>query len=82
MLVPLATEADAKSNLLAGGRSHASMQNVSCSRYRGGARMFRCERRGGGFDHKVTLDESGIWERNVQKFVEYGTIAAVVGGAV
>jgi membrane-associated phospholipid phosphatase len=35
-----------------------------------------------GFDHKVPFDESGIWNRNVQKGVEYGAIAAVVGGAL
>jgi membrane-associated phospholipid phosphatase len=34
------------------------------------------------FDHKVTFDDSGIWNRNVQKFVEYGSVAAVIGGAV
>jgi undecaprenyl-diphosphatase len=35
-----------------------------------------------GIDHKVPLDESGIWSRNVQYAVEYGSIVAVVGGAV
>lgn len=35
-----------------------------------------------GIDHRVNFDDSGIWNRNVQKGVEYGTIAAVIGGAL
>ncbi len=35
-----------------------------------------------GLDHKVTFDDSGIWNRNVQKAVEYGSIAVALGGAV
>jgi undecaprenyl-diphosphatase len=35
-----------------------------------------------GIDHKVPLDESGIWSRKVQNAVEYGTVLAVLGGAV
>ena len=35
-----------------------------------------------GLDHKITFDESGIWNRNVQKAVEYGSIAVVLGGAL
>ena len=35
----------------------------------------------GGVDHRVQLDDSGIWNRDVQKGVEYGTIAVVLGGA-
>jgi membrane-associated phospholipid phosphatase len=34
-----------------------------------------------GIDHKVTFDESGIWNRNIQKGLEYGSIAVVLGGA-
>ena len=33
-------------------------------------------------DHKVPLDESGIWSRNVQKAVEYGSVVTVLGGAL
>ena len=33
-------------------------------------------------DHRINLDESGIWNRNVQRAVEYGSIAMVVGGAL
>jgi len=35
-----------------------------------------------GLDHKITFDESGVWNRNVQKGVEYGAIAMVLGGAL
>ena len=35
-----------------------------------------------GLDHKITFDESGIWNRDVQKGVEYGSIAIVLGGAL
>ena len=35
-----------------------------------------------GIDHKVALDESGIWSRNVQKAVYYGSIVTVFGGAL
>jgi len=34
-----------------------------------------------GFDHVVTFDESGIWNRNVQQAIEYGAIAAELTGA-
>lgn len=39
----------------------------------------------GGFltiDHKIALDERGIWARNVQKSVEYGSALAIIGGAL
>jgi len=36
----------------------------------------------GGIDHKVEFDESGIWSRSNQKFLEYGSIVANVGVAV
>jgi undecaprenyl-diphosphatase len=36
----------------------------------------------GGVDHVVSFDESGIWNRNVQKGVYYGVIAAEIGGAL
>ncbi len=35
-----------------------------------------------GIDHLVTYDDSGIWKRSNQEFVEYGLIAAEVGGAL
>jgi membrane-associated phospholipid phosphatase len=35
----------------------------------------------GGIDHKITFDDSGIWNRNIQKGLEYGSIAVVIGGA-
>lgn len=35
-----------------------------------------------GIDHRVSRDDQGIWNRNVQFGVEYGTIAVVVGGAL
>jgi len=35
----------------------------------------------GGIDHKLTYDDSGIWNRNIQKGLEYGSIAVVLGGA-
>jgi undecaprenyl-diphosphatase len=35
-----------------------------------------------GIDHKVPLDESGIWARNNQVAVEYGVIAAALGVAL
>src|SRR5689334_16827198 len=35
-----------------------------------------------GIDHKVNFDESGIWNRNVQHAVEYGSIAVTVAGAL
>lgn len=34
-----------------------------------------------GIDHRVAVDDSGIWHRNVQYAVEYGTIAAELAGA-
>jgi len=36
----------------------------------------------GGFDHKVPFDESGIWDRDVQKGVQYTTIAVILGSAL
>ncbi len=35
-----------------------------------------------GIDHLVTYDDSGIWKRSNQEIVEYGLIAAEVGGAL
>ena len=35
-----------------------------------------------GIDHMLPYDDSGIWKRNDQEFLEYGLIAAEVGGAV
>lgn len=36
---------------------------------------------GGGIDHRIGFDDTGVWNRNVQRGVEFGTIAVVVGGA-
>lgn len=35
-----------------------------------------------GIDHMLSYDNSGIWKRNYQEFLEYGLITAEVGGAV
>jgi len=35
-----------------------------------------------GIDHRVAFDDTGIWTRNVQRGVEYGSIAVVIGGAL
>jgi undecaprenyl-diphosphatase len=35
-----------------------------------------------GIDHRVAYDNSGIWNRNVQKDVEYATALMVIGGAL
>lgn len=35
----------------------------------------------GGIDHRIAFDDTGVWNRNVQRGVEFGTIAVVVGGA-
>jgi hypothetical protein len=35
-----------------------------------------------GIDHELEYDNSGIWKRSYQEFVEYGLIAAEVGGAL
>lgn len=44
--------------------------------------LFSASCAGGGFDHVVQFDNSGIWNRNAQKAVEYGAIAAEIGGAL
>ncbi|TDY16680.1 hypothetical protein B0G81_7757 [Paraburkholderia sp. BL6665CI2N2] len=36
----------------------------------------------GGIDRKVALDQSGIWNRNVQFGLEYAVIATTVGGSL
>lgn len=36
----------------------------------------------GEIDHEVALDQSGIWNRNVQLALEYAVIATEVGGAL
>jgi hypothetical protein len=33
-----------------------------------------------GIDHKLPLDESGIWSRDVQTSLEYGVWAVEIGG--
>ena len=35
-----------------------------------------------GFDHRVAVDQSGIWSRSVQETLRYGVIAAEIGGAL
>ena len=35
-----------------------------------------------GIDHRITFDNSGIWNRGVQQAVEYGSITVVLGGAL
>ena len=35
-----------------------------------------------GIDHRLAYDNSGIWKRSNQTFVEYGTLAVVIGGAL
>jgi len=35
-----------------------------------------------GLDHRVAVDENGIWSRGVQDFVRYGAIATEIGGAL
>jgi hypothetical protein len=35
-----------------------------------------------GIDHELPYDDTGIWKRSHQEFVEYGLIAAEVGGAL
>jgi PAP2 superfamily protein len=35
-----------------------------------------------GIDHEWTYDNSGIWKRSNQEFLEYGLIAGEVGGAL
>ena len=36
----------------------------------------------GGIDHRVTFDQSGIWNRNVQKGVQYALVGGEIAGAV
>jgi undecaprenyl-diphosphatase len=35
-----------------------------------------------GFDHRVAVDDNGIWSREVQNFLRYGVIATEIGGAL
>ena len=37
---------------------------------------------GGGIDHVVNFDQSGIWNRNIQKGVEYTLIGGEIAGAL
>ncbi|MGP8035577.1 MAG: phosphatase PAP2 family protein [Steroidobacteraceae bacterium] len=48
------------------------------------ARAPACLAGGGlfGIDHEWTYDNSGIWKRNNQEFLEYGLIVGEVGGAL
>src|SRR5437764_1438538 len=36
----------------------------------------------GGIDHVVTFDQSGIWNRNIQKGLEYTLIGGEIAGAL
>ena len=48
------------------------------------AAAFQAQAGGGplGIDHRFAYDNSGIWKRSNQTFVEYGTLAVVIGGAL
>ena len=48
------------------------------------AAIFQAQAGGGplGIDHRLAYDNSGIWKRSNQTFVEYGTLAVVIGGAL
>ena len=48
------------------------------------ARVSACLAGGGpfGIDHEWTYDNSGIWKRGNQEFLEYGLIVGEVGGAL
>ena len=48
------------------------------------AAVFQAQAGGGplGIDHRLAYDNSGIWKRSNQTFVEYGTLAVVIGGAL
>jgi undecaprenyl-diphosphatase len=35
-----------------------------------------------GFDHRVAVDDNGIWSRGVQDTLRYGVIATEIGGAL
>lgn len=35
-----------------------------------------------GIDHRVAVSDGGLWNRNIQLGVEYGTAVAVLGGAL
>jgi membrane-associated phospholipid phosphatase len=35
-----------------------------------------------GFDHRVAVDDNGIWSRTSENVVRYGAIAAEIGGAL
>jgi undecaprenyl-diphosphatase len=35
-----------------------------------------------GIDHRVEVSDTGLWNRNIQLGVEYGTAAAVIAGAL
>lgn len=35
-----------------------------------------------GIDHRLKLDQSGVWSRNTQKGLEFGSAAVVLGGAL
>jgi undecaprenyl-diphosphatase len=35
-----------------------------------------------GFDHRVAVDDNGIWSRSVQDTLRYGVIATEIGGAL
>src|SRR5437879_13475835 len=48
------------------------------------AAAFQAHAGGGplGIDHRLAYDNSGIWKRSNQTFVEYATLAVVIGGAL
>jgi undecaprenyl-diphosphatase len=44
--------------------------------------LIACRAAHAGFDHRVAVDDSGPWNRNLTKGLEYGLIAGEVAGAV
>jgi undecaprenyl-diphosphatase len=48
------------------------------------AAAFQAQAGGGplGIDHRLCHDNSGIWKRSNQIFLEYGTLAVMIGGAL
>ena len=36
----------------------------------------------GGFDHRVAIDQRGIWSRSTQNILRYGVVATEIGGAL
>jgi membrane-associated phospholipid phosphatase len=41
-----------------------------------------CTNAAADFDHRVAVDDSGIWSRSTQNVLRYGAVAATLGGAL